>query len=347
MTGLMKFLAAGTLAAFVLIATLWPVSVPVADAETPSKPAEYTEKIKDSDVEFKMVGIPGGTYLMGSPAGEPGRNADEGPQHPVTIRPFWMAACETTWDLFDIFQDEMGVEDPKENDERIRKDADAITGPTPPYVDKNYGHPHAGHPAICMTQHCAMEFCRWLSKKTGHSYRLPTEAEWEYAARAGTTTTWSFGNDSKDLGDYAWYKKNSPTEKKTNGGTHKVGSKKPNPWGLYDMYGNVMEWCLDHYQKDYYSTFPKDKPALWPVLVPTERRWSHVARGGSWADDAEQCRSASRRASDPSWMQHDPQQPKSIWWLTKFDVIGFRFVRAVEEQDNLKGLKSKVTRDSD
>jgi formylglycine-generating enzyme required for sulfatase activity len=347
MTRWMKRLAGGALMVVAATTAFRPGSGRFVEAETPAKPASYTDKIKDTDVQFEMVGVPGGTYMMGSPVSESGRNADEGPQHPVTIHPFWMAACETTWDLFDLFQDEAGVEDPKDNDDRRAKDADAITGPTPPYVDKNYGHPHAGHPAICMTQYSAMEFCRWLSKKTGHAYRLPTEAEWEYAARAGTTTAWSFGDDAKELDEYAWYKKDSATPQKPNGGTHKVGTKKANSWGLYDMYGNVMEWCVDHYKMDFYATFSLDKPTLGPVLLPTEKRWSHVARGGSWADDAAQCRSASRRGSEASWMQHDPQQPKSIWWLTKFDVVGFRFVRAVEEQDNLKNLKSKVTRDSD
>ena len=171
MTGCMKILAASALVLTLVAIVILSGFAPVVEAESPTKPAGYVEKIKDTDVEFAMVGIPGGTFLMGSPASEPGRSADEGPQHLVQIRPFWMAACETTWNLFDIFQEEMGVEDPKENDERLRKDADAITGPTPPYVDKNYGHPHADHPAMCMTQHSAMEYCRWLSKRTGHNYR--------------------------------------------------------------------------------------------------------------------------------------------------------------------------------
>ncbi len=126
----------------------------------------------------------------------------------------------------------------------------------------------------------------------------------------------------------------------------RCGTKKPNPWGLYDMYGNILEWCLDHYKPDYYGTFALDKPALSPVLTPTDTRFSHVARGGSWATKAEQCRSATRRGSDKSWIKSDPQRPQSIWWLTKTDYIGFRIVRAVTEQDNLKGLRSKVTRQS-
>lgn len=341
-----KYLAAGL--ALVGVVGLACLLGPEMSADESKRPANYTETIAGEDpVKFDMIGAPGGTYMMGSPETEKGRGADEGPQHPVTIRPFWIGRCEVSWNEFDIFQDEVGVEDPDTNDRKIKETPDALTGPTPPYVDKNYGHPHKNHPALCMSHHCAMEYCRWLSKKTGKLYRLPTEAEWEYACRAGSVTAWSFGNEAKILDEHGWYRKNSPTEKKTNGGTHAVGSKKPNAWGIHDMHGNVMEWCLDHYRKDYYSIFSKEKPTLWPVLAPTDKRWSHVARGGSWADDAEQCRSAARRPSDPSWIKEDPQRPQSIWWLTKFDVIGFRVVRAVEEQDNLKGLRSKVTRQSD
>ncbi len=274
------------------------------DAKLPVDFKNYFETVTgkeaDDKATFEMIAVPGGSFVMGSPANEPGRNADEGPQHPVTIRPFWLGKCEVTWDEFTLFQDEVGVENPEENEERLKKDADALTGPTPPYVEKHYGHPHAKHPALCMTHNCAM-----------------------------------------------WYKANSVTEKKLNGGTHAVGTKKPNAFGLYDMYGNVMEWCLDYYYKDGYAKFPLDKPALSPVFVPMDKRWSHVARGGSWADAPAGCRSAARRASDVSWMQDDPNRPRSIWWLTKFDVIGFRVARALIEQAELKGLRSKVTRESD
>jgi formylglycine-generating enzyme required for sulfatase activity len=185
-----------------------------------------------------------------------------------------------------------------------------------------------------------MQYCRWLSMKTGKTYRLPTEAEWEWAARAGTKTAYFFGDDPGKLGDYAWYSANSDEK------THKVGQKKPSPWGLYDIYGNVAEWCVDHYDKNYYGKFPTDKPTVGPVLLPTEKRFSHVVRGGSWADDPPACRSAARRGSDKSWITLDPQRPQSIWWLTSADFVGFRVVRPVEEQDNLKGLRSKVTRES-
>jgi formylglycine-generating enzyme required for sulfatase activity len=307
----------------------------------------YTEAIPGSMVKFDMVAVPGGTYVIGSPDAEAGRGTDEGPQRPITIRPFWIGKHEVTWDEFDLFwKTEVDI-DPNNPPPPEPKGPDASTFPTPPYVDPDYNHRHEGHPALCMTQHCAMEYCRWLSKRTGKIYRLPTEAEWEYACRAGSKSAYSFGDDAAKLEEYGWYKKNSPDDDHARGTTHKVGSLKPNAWGIHDMHGNVTEWCVDHYQKDIYSTYPIDKPMVSPVLLPTARRWSHVTRGGSWADGPEMLRSAARRASDPSWMKHDPQEPKSIWWLTKMDVIGMRLVRAVEEQDNLKGLRSKVTKASE
>ena len=314
----------------------------------------YRETIKGADTgeakgfsaQFDMAPIPGGTFLMGSPATEAGRNADEGPQHLVTIRPFWMGKTEVTWDEYEIFQKEMGVNAPEDNDKKLATDADAITGPTPPYVDQYYGHGQNKHPALCMTHHAAAEYCRWLSKRTGKHYRLPTEAEWEYAARAGTTTAYFFGDDPKDIGDYAWYRKNAPPTPDDEPKTHEVAKRKPNPWGLYDMYGNVTEWCLDHYDKDYYQMMPRDKPALMPVLLPSNRRFSHVARGGSWTDEPPKLRSAARTGSNPSWIKFDPQKPQSIWWLTQWDYVGFRVVRAVEDPDNLKNFRSKVTRKS-
>jgi formylglycine-generating enzyme required for sulfatase activity len=250
-----------------------------------------------------------------------------------------MGKLEVTWDEYDVYWGRIRKKEEKRASSG-NKVADAVSRPTPPYADETFGHGREGHPVICITHHAAMEYCRWLSAMTGKTYRLPTEAEWEYACRAGTTTAYSFGDDPKKLGEYAWYGENSEDQ------THLVGKKKPNPWGLYDIHGNAAEWCLDHYKKDYYSTFKGSKPVLSPVLLPTETRFSHVARGGSWADGPELLRSAARRGSDKDWIQRDPQQPQSIWWLTDADFVGFRIVRPVEEQGNLKGLKSKVTRES-
>jgi formylglycine-generating enzyme required for sulfatase activity len=301
--------------------------------------AKYSETIPGSKVSFDLVPIPGGTYWRGSPPSEKGRTADEGPQHRVTVRPFWMGKCEVTWDEFDLYWRARPGR-PHDKDPENPLGADAITRPTPPYADETWDMGREGQPVICITHHAAMQYCRWLSLKTGKAYRLPTEAEWEWAARAGTDTPYFFGDDPKKLGEYAWYADNSDDK------THKVGLKKANPWGLHDIYGNVSEWCVDHYNKETYATLPRDKPSLGPVVLPTDLRFSHVARGGSWLEEANRCRSAARRGSDKTWIRLDPQRPQSIWWLTSAEFIGFRVVRAVEEQDNLKGLRSKVTRAS-
>ena len=176
-----------------------------------------------------------------------------------------------------------------------------------------------GYPAISMTQHAAQKFTQWLSAKTGRFYRLPTEAEWEYACRAGTTTAFSFGNDPADIGEYAWYWENSDYK------YGKVGEKKPNPWGLYDMHGNVMEWTLDAYTEKGYEPGATENP--W---VRAKTLYPRTARGGSWNDDLEKLRCAARVGSDPEWKMQDPQLPKSIWYLTDAQGLGLRLVRPVK-----------------
>jgi formylglycine-generating enzyme required for sulfatase activity len=319
--------------------------------ETPAAPirpvhAAYAEKIPDSNVSFDMVAIVGGTFDMGSPSGEKGRGDDEGPQHPVSVRSFWMGKCEVTWDEFNVYRKETTVEERLDQIRLLEKNPDAVTGPTPPYADETWDHGREGHPVLGISHHAAMSYCWWLSKKTGKRYRLPTEAEWEYAARASTKTAYFFGDDPKQLDDYAWHAGNSQLPGVSDPHPQKVGKKKPNPWGLYDMYGNVAEYCIDHYYAEYYARFPLDQPTLQPVPVLLGRRFSHVVRGGSWADQVQQCRSAARRGSERSWLRKDPMRPPSIWWLTDADFVGFRVVRAVEEQDNLKYLRPVVTFDS-
>jgi formylglycine-generating enzyme required for sulfatase activity len=280
---------------------------------------------------------------MGSPAGEEKRNEDEGPQVKVEIAPFWMAKCEVTWDEYDEFgfsydlkrKKRENVDASKQSD--TEKAGDAVTRPTPPYADETFGMGRRGQPVICITHHSAMEYCRWLSAKTGKAYRLPTEAEWEYACRAGTTTTYSFGDDAGELGEYAWYVENAEKPQA-------VGKKKPNPWGLHDMHGNVAEWCLDHYVPDIYATLLKEQPSKRPVSLPTAREYPYVARGGSWDDDPEKLRSAGRLASNLEWSVQDPQRPQSIWWHTDATFVGFRVVRALDEQENLRGIRSLVVK---
>ncbi len=321
-----------------LIALTLPFSLLVLPASAPSQPAAhkaYTEKLSDK-VSFEMLPIPGGTFLMGSPADEKGRDANEGPQHPVTVNPFWMAKLETAWDQYDIYWENRPKGPPQRPDISKKPDklSDAITSPTPPYEDPTFGYGRAGFPVIAVTHHAAMEYCAWLSKKTGKHYRLPTEAEWEWACRAGTKMAYSF--DPAKIGDYVWFDKNAEAM------PHPVGKKQPNPWGLHDMHGNVAEWCLDSYQKDFYATFPIDKATLLPVRMPEAKRYPDTARGGSWLDGADKCRSATRRGSDKTWLRRDPQRPQSIWWMTEADWVGFRVVCAVDEDPRLKGVRSKV-----
>jgi formylglycine-generating enzyme required for sulfatase activity len=302
----------------------------------------YTETVPGTEVTFAMTPIPGGTFTMGSPQTEPGRNPDEGPQHEVTIRPFWMGTMEVTWDEYDRYL--LGN---KTKDQALSSDApqaaasaDAATHPSVPYMDESHGYGKGKQPAITMTHHAAMEYCRWLSAKTGKTYRLPTEAEWEYACRAGSKTAYSFGDDPKLLGEYAWYFDNS------DGGPRLGGKKKPNAWGLYDMHGNVAEYCVDRYDPGFYAQFKPGAPAVAPVLLPNERRYPYVVRGGSWDDDPPLLRSAARRATRKEWSRRDPQIPKSIWWHPEAAFVGFRVVRPVEEQENLKSLRSKISKQS-
>jgi formylglycine-generating enzyme required for sulfatase activity len=320
------------------------VSAALAQGQTKvTSPAHksYTDAIERDGVKasFDMIAIPGGTYLRGSASSEKGRKPDEGPQHLVEVKPFWMGKCEVTWGEYDLFWEKKPNEKPPMTE--TDKLADAITRPSKANhhdIDWGYGR-GKNQPVIAIHYHGAMEYCRWLSAKTGKQYRLPTEAEWEWACRAGTATAFSFGDDPGKLGDHAWIEANA------NDMPHPVGMKKPNPWGLHDMHGNVAEWCLDDYDAKFYATFASDNAALMPLKLPGNRRFNHVVRGGSWIETPERCRSAARDFSVVGWQKKDPQIPQSIWW-NNADWIGFRVVRAVEEHESPKGLKSKITKES-
>ena len=282
-----------------------------------NEPKSYTQKIEGTDLQFDMMAIPGGEFEMGSTPAEKGRNADEGPQHMVKIDPFWIGKYEMTWDVFEPYVYK-NLELTKSNGV-INPQVDAVTRPTKPYVDMSFGMGKEGYPAIGMTQYNAIQFCKWLYVNTGVFYRLPTEAEWEYACRAGSTTSYSFGNDTTKIDDYAWSTANSK------GKTQPTGTKKPNAWGLYDMHGNVAEWTIDQYIPDYYEQF-KNKVASNPIAIPVSL-YPHTVRGGSYEDSAADLRSAKRRGSDPQWKRIDPQAPKSNWWLTEGSFVGIRPVR--------------------
>jgi formylglycine-generating enzyme required for sulfatase activity len=221
----------------------------------------------------------------------------------VHVDAYWMQAHEVTWDEYRLFMFASQAGEIAHKDETV----DGVSRPTRPYVEMSFGMGIDGFPAISMTQHAANKYAEWLSAKTGEFYRLPTEAEWEYACRAGAP-------DPIPLGDYAWYGANSKD------GYHLVATRKPNAWGLYDMLGNVMEWTLDQYAP--YQ--PGDAVNPWVVATAL---YPHAVRGGSWNDAADMVSCTARVASDPSWKQQDPQLPKSIWYETDAQWLGFRLVR--------------------
>ena len=284
---------------------------------------DYAADIPLTATPYEMVAVEGGTFMMGSPEDEADRDDDEGPQVQVKVSPFWMGKFEVTWDQYEPFMvngaDRNKDGSPKDYDPATATDVDGVSQPTPPYTEMSFGMGQRGYPAICMTQHAANKFCQWLSAQTGHFYRLPTEAEWEFACRGGTQSAYSC--DADDLAEHAWFYDNA------DGAYHRVGLKKPNPLGLYDMHGNVSEWTADQHADDFFerlSTMPS--PVVDPIHRPVTR-YPRVVRGGSWDDDPDALRSANRIPSEADWKMQDPQLPRSIWYHTDALGVGFRIVR--------------------
>jgi len=283
---------------------------------------DYSATVPQTGVPFEMAAIEGGEFRMGSDPAEPGREEIEGPPRQVTVDSFWIGKHEVTWDEYEPYM----ITLPERHKNGARKDydpethtiVDAVSSPTAPYTEMSFGMGQYGYPAISMTQHAANKYCEWLSAQTGEFYRLPTEAEWEYACRAGTEGAYSFGSDATELGEYAWYVDNSEEK------YHQVGEKKPNSWGLYDMHGNVAEWTADQFLPDYFHRL--NDHAKNPFMRPQDL-YPRSVRGGGWADGPEELRSARRLGSNPSWQQRDPQLPKSLWYLTDAKWLGFRLVR--------------------
>lgn len=275
----------------------------------------YEQNIDGTELKFTMEAIPEGTFQMGSLQG----NSDEQPIRNVTLDPFWMSTFEVTWDVYEpfLYKD---LEKTKSLEGNIPPQVDAVTRPTKPYLDMTFGMGKDGRPAVGMTHYNAIQFCKWLYVRTGHFYRLPTEAEWEYACRGGSTTDFHFGEDASKLEEYGWYEKNS------GGKVNKVGQKKPNAWGLYDMYGNVAEWVYDQYIADFYGQ--QKQPEKNPAAVPATL-YPHVVRGGSFDSPSNAIRSSAREASSPAWKEIDPQIPKSNWWFPDAPFVGIRLVRPV------------------
>ncbi len=251
-------------------------------------------KVEEDDeiapaVKMRFVIIPPGKFLMGSPIGEDGRWDHEGPQHTVEItRPFHLGVYPVTRGQFAAFVKDDGYKTEAE------KAGDKAAWRNPAFPSYNQTD---DDPVVYVSWNDAVKFCAWLSKTEEKTYELPTEAEWEYACRAGTTTAFSFGDDPKARGDYAWFADNSGNH------THPVGDKKANPWGLYDTHGNVWQWCADWkrtYQEGYFID-PKG----------SDDGKSRALRGGSWRGETRHCRSANINVGDPG---------------LRLDNLGFRVV---------------------
>jgi formylglycine-generating enzyme required for sulfatase activity len=223
----------------------------------------FCDTLKSGKNGPELVWIPPGNFMMGSPKSEPQREFEEIHHKVILTEPFAMGRSPVTVDEFRQFVDESGYHWEKSDDQLGDR-----------------------HPVLGVSHDDAVAYVEWLIKETGKDYALPTEAQWEYACRAGTTTAYSFGNDASQLGDYGWYSDNS------GGKTHPVASKKPNPWGLYDMHGNVNEWTADWYEtyllKDHGQTITRVNSGSYRVV-----------RGGGWYDGARLLRSAYRVGISP------------------------------------------------
>lgn len=297
----------------------------------------FTEQIPGTPISFNMIAIPGGSFNMGSTDKEPFHKEDEAPVRAVTLSPFYMAEVEVTWDMYWAFYAKT-MSEGRTPPEKIyannsNPNVDAISGPTPPFGFPDQGWGSGDRPAITMTHYAAETFCQWLSQKTGKKYRLPTEAEWEYAARGGTETPYFFEGNPKDYSDEGFWRKffDADTEvissyviykKNSRNRTQEPSAVKANPFGLKNMVGNVMEYCADKYDPQAYN---KGGESVTNPLVTEGTEW--VVRGGNYTSDAADLRCAARGFTQhDAWLKTDPQQPKSIWWYSDMRGIGFRIV---------------------
>ena len=303
----------------------------------------FTETVPGSTASIKMVAIPGGEFMMGSPENEAFRKADEGPQKRVKISPFFMGEYEVTWDQFWAFYTETMSEGrtppSKVYANNSRPDVDAVSGPTPPFGAPDQGWGQGDRPAITMTHYSAETFCQWLSLKTGKTYRLPTEAEWEYAARGGTDSPYFFEGNPKKFSNEGFMKNIFKADttgingftiyaNNSNNRTQDPADVKANPFGLKNMLGNALEYCSDWYAEDAYE---KLQDGAVDPKGPAEGK-EYVVRGGLYSSDAADIRSAARAHTEhDKWLKTDPQNPKSIWWYSDIKGIGFRVVCEIPE----------------
>ena len=292
----------------------------------------YDERIPGTEITFRMIPVPGGTFRMGSPADEADRSADEGPVFEVKVEPFWIGRYEVTWGEYKTYMAACelfkALEATNLRMVTPENEADAVTAPSnlydPSTTFTNGEDPEL--PAVTMTQFAARQYTKWISKLNNRFYRLPTESEWEYACRAGKPTPWSSGADAATLDAVAWFTDNADDT------THPVGEKQPNAFGLHDMHGNVAEWVIDQLADGGYA---RQAGLQQPVATADAIVWPtklspRIVRGGAYYDDADRLRSAARRGSeDVAWKDVDPNLPKSPWWYTEEPAlgVGMRLVR--------------------
>lgn len=267
----------------------------------------YEQTIPNSEVSFRMISVPGGKFTIGN--SNPLAEKDEMPQKQIELSPFWMGEHEVTFAEWDLYF--------KDNTLPQNKGVDGVTRATPQYIDLTWGMGRDGdQPTNSMSQQAAIMYCKWLYSKTGFFFRLPTEAEWEYACKAGTSTP----PDMKAIADMGYSKSNSGVK------FHRVNQKKPNAWGFHDMLGNLSEWTIDQYDASYYQNINSKDPITTPGA-----KYPRTVRGGSYLDDPSQLSCTNRIPSDASWNKRDPQIPKSRWWLTDGMFVGFRVVRPAKQ----------------
>jgi formylglycine-generating enzyme required for sulfatase activity len=253
----------------------------VSSSSDASELAPFAQKISGTTLDIEMVPVPAGWIDIA------GTNATDDPRK-VEFGAFYLSKREISWEVYDAFV--FGLDEPSAG----TPDAtDAVSRPSHPYITMDRGYGHAGYPAISVSFRGAQQFCRWLTIKTGRRYRLPSEAEWEFACRAGVRTKYPFGDDPRGLDSVAWYRANAE------GKTHPCGQKQPNALGFLDMLGNAGEWC-------------------------TSSADQGVVRGGTFRDDAGAVTCSARKLDDPAWNKSDPQLPRGVWWLADGGFVGFR-----------------------
>ncbi|MCZ6836232.1 MAG: SUMF1/EgtB/PvdO family nonheme iron enzyme, partial [Planctomycetota bacterium] len=227
----------------------------------------FTQPLEGTALDIEMVHIP-----------------IEKDEQGTSVGGFWVSQTEITWEFYDVFIYRMDG-----SETTSKKDVDAISRPSKPYIAMDRGFGHAGYPAISVSFHGATEFCKWLSLKTGRDYRLPTEQEWKaLCARSGINTI--------NATDHAWYKGNAKYK------SHEVGSKKADALGLHDLWGNAQEWCV------------------------TQDNDEGVTLGGSYKNTLQHIGCGARAEPTSVWNASDPQFPKSVWWLADGGFIGFRVI---------------------